>query len=1079
MTFKINKIYKVLTAVVFGLTLFSCRDDFGYGYGEIGEGEALISAEVNFKPLASANLTTRTAGNVIKNVEHLWLLIYTPSGEGDGTLYGEPIELNSTDHGLVINQNVARDEARQAETQTPQAKFKLRVPYGRYQMIVVANMPDLKTKYAEEIKSYNALRNIQLSWNTDVKENKQMFGFLTNSNATTANVSQSEAPELVINQNRVSLHGWMERVVSKLTVSFDATNMKHQVAVYIKSIQIKNISKQVKLGRPSYASTTNDVIENGEKVEFGEDYPGYKKDDDNACGLYLSNGPGMSQIGSDHSETEPHSLFFFENDQHIPNDGRTEGKHKAQDGNNDGVIDFPNANEPEYTDGVRNPHYDYRCDGVPCGTWVEVRGYYVSQNGGRPGKGTIIYRFMLGEDTKNNFSVFRNKHYKLTMKFNGFANDIDWHIEYTEDDPSIQVKTPQFISYLYNSDMQVSVKLKGCDPTTPLKATIIQNRWYPDDGVGTTATGNGDAGDFYSGGIGQSNNTTKPLPEGMSKGDENGFLSLRSIPTDETGSDAADGNTTHNYDYYTTNQLYTRTYDISTTGEEKDKSTTFGTYNVTDVTDADGKQARVVDLQFFTRERVMTERTGFTGTNPFMSLHRIAKVRFEAKGWDGRVVSTEIVIKQVPRIDNPTGIYRSLNQSTATAYFDVELMQWEKEATTLNVGDASNINFVSFTSEGAWQAKILKGDDWFTLEPGNGSADKFEGGKRLLGYDGTPVKFRWQPNDLSSPHYGLIEVRYHNMSCTHIIVVRCGNEPVKLLDSQNVKWHYTNVKSMVRGSGQTGTEFGNFVYTDSPDPRDEGGLFRWGCPNGVDPSQLTKQMFNKKVGSNLKTTTGGTLAGWNNFTPVGYSAWNNKNHATYGKTRPASYSDFHALRSESRQRGGKVHFTYGALYYDGVNETLSNYHDAYMYRGGPSQTQYSRGMRGMFIYNSDSGKSIFLPLGATGWGRIMNDGTLRYGFGVGGNGSVIRSDPRPLFYKLFLQFGCIYWFNESYFVTTQDQNNYGRCFGWEFNYSTFNAQGFIGNQSFGDGEDSHGRVTTYTPDYSKSDASYIRCVTAD
>lgn len=1071
MKFKINKIYNILIAVVLGLTFSSCHDDFDFLPGDIGDGNALVTAEVNFKPLAATDLTTRTAGDAIKNLEHLWLLIYTPSDDGDATLYGDPIELNSADHGLVIK-DVDRNVPQQAEAQTPQARFKLRLPYGRYQMIVVGNMPHLPSNYAEQIKSYNDLRNIALSWNTDVKENKQMFGFLTYSDATTANVSQSEAPELVINQPAMSLHGWLERVVSKLTVSFDASNMKHQVAVYIKSIQIRNISKQVKLGRPSYAMTTGDVYTDGEKVEFKEDYPGYKKADKDACGLYLSNGPNTNQLGSDHTEDDPLSLFFFENDQHIPNDGRTGGKYKGQDGNKDGVVDFPNANAPEYTDGVRNPDFDYRCDGVPCGTWVEVRGYYVSQNAGRPGKGSIIYRFMLGEDTKDNFSVFRNKHYKLVMKFNGYANDIDWHIDYVEIDPSIQVKTPQYISYLYNSDMQVSVKLKGCDPNTPLKATIIQNRWYPDDGKATSATsGTGDDGDYFSKGVGQSN-YSGTLPYGMSRGDENGFLSLRAIPTDETGSSATSANTTSNYDYYTNNRLHTRDYDVSTTGMEKDKNTTYGTYNVSDVTDADGKQARVVDLQLFTRERVMTERTGYTGTNPFMSLHRIAKVRFEAKGWDGSNVMSEIVIKQVPRIDNPTGIYRSIGQSPASAYFDVELLEWEVEPTTLNVGGGSNINFVSFMSDGAWQARILKGEEWFTLEPGSGNADKFEGGKRLLGYDGTPVKFRWQPTDLSSAHYGLIEVRYHNMSCTHIIVVRCGNEPVKLLDNQNVKWHYANVKSMTRGSGQTGSTYGNFVYTDATDPRDEGGLFRWGCPTGIDASQLTKQMFNKTIGSNIKTTTGSTLANWGAFTPVAYSAWNDKNNATYGKTRPASYSDFHALRRESRKQGGKIHFAYGTLYYDGMTSTLRNYHDAYMYRGGPSQVQQGRGMRGMFIYNQDSGKSIFFPLGATGWGRLMSDGTLRYGFGVSGSAGVLNGPTRPLLYKLFLQFGCVYWFNEKYNVPSADQNNSGTCFGWEFNYSTFNAQGFTGNNSFGESNRDN-------PTYTKSDASFIRCVTAD
>ena len=47
------------------------------------------------------------------------------------------------------------------------------------------------------------------------------------------------------------------------------------------------------------------------------------------------------------------------------------------------------------------------------------------------------------------------------MIFNGFANDIDWHIEYIEPDPGVYVKSPQYISYIYDRTMNVNIKVVG------------------------------------------------------------------------------------------------------------------------------------------------------------------------------------------------------------------------------------------------------------------------------------------------------------------------------------------------------------------------------------------------------------------------------------------------------------------------------------------------------------------------------------------------------------------------------------------------------------------------------------------
>ena len=63
-------------------TVSSCKDDLLYGGGIIGEGESVISGTVKFKPLTPAlNGTTRTAGDAIKSINSLCVLLYDEQGK--------------------------------------------------------------------------------------------------------------------------------------------------------------------------------------------------------------------------------------------------------------------------------------------------------------------------------------------------------------------------------------------------------------------------------------------------------------------------------------------------------------------------------------------------------------------------------------------------------------------------------------------------------------------------------------------------------------------------------------------------------------------------------------------------------------------------------------------------------------------------------------------------------------------------------------------------------------------------------------------------------------------------------------
>lgn len=52
---------------------------------------------------------------------------------------------------------------------------------------------------------------------------------------------------------------------------------------------------------------------------------------------------------------------------------------------------------------------------------------------------------MLGKNITTNYDAERNHHYKLTLKFKNFANDADWHIEYAEPEPGIEVPNPSIL----------------------------------------------------------------------------------------------------------------------------------------------------------------------------------------------------------------------------------------------------------------------------------------------------------------------------------------------------------------------------------------------------------------------------------------------------------------------------------------------------------------------------------------------------------------------------------------------------------------------------------------------------------
>lgn len=400
-------------------TVTGCYDEF-MKEEIIGEGKASISATLDFKPMSSALSRTRAAGDALKDISSLHVLLY----DKDKNLknkwkiegYSESDE-NRTDKDAEANPN---GEHHTAETTTKRATFKLpeEIDFGKYYMYAVANIPDLltNTSYDDAIKTVDGLKNIPLTWNSEeVANNGQMIGFFTKSSVPALSADDES---LVVNEKSVKLHAWLRRAASKVTIAYDGTNLNDNVSIYIMAASIKDIPKSCPLGTENTPDHIDSLIHDGGIIKYfeGDVQPGLDNFITQYKAVVTNHAPTLTY--GNHGETAE-SLFFYENRQ-----GAGENMpDKRQDANGDGQLDYPGL-----------PGDDtYRLkDDVPYGSYIEVDAIYRSENPGKPGVGIIKYRFMLGQNVEKDYNATRNCHYKLTLKFKGYGNDVDWHIEYKQ-----------------------------------------------------------------------------------------------------------------------------------------------------------------------------------------------------------------------------------------------------------------------------------------------------------------------------------------------------------------------------------------------------------------------------------------------------------------------------------------------------------------------------------------------------------------------------------------------------------------------------------------------------------------------
>lgn len=1010
---------RYILAVLIGVSMMvSCADEpIIQGSGDIPEGYATISAKVSFKPFGSAlNGGSRTAGDAIKEIESLYILLYDENEQLKEVFNaGEKNDQGGYKYNYSYEEEESREDVQSgngehiAEQKTPCAKFKKTIPYGKYYIYAVANY-DLTDK---DYSTIDKLRNLQLTWNDDVATNNEMFGYFTNGK-TSVKPNGWNAPVVTITSPNVELHAWIRRAASKVTIAYDGESLNDNVYITIKSVQIKDIPKNCKLGVDYAVQSEEGLIADGEIIRYTT------SDTDNNGPIITNGGVNWNSIhiegwenpydpkGTDgvaHTETSE-ALFFYENLQGI-------GETKVQeDKNEDGFVDDK----------------DQQKDNKPLGTYIEVKGYYENRNLESVSKGDIIYRFMLGKNITDDYNAERNYHYKLTLKFKGDANDVDWHIDYDEE-LGIYVPDVYYISYLYNQQMELPLKVvfDNDDEMSWFQTEIVENNWEPDGdasalGDNYYGNGTGDKNSIYSA-MGSNGVVSGTIGAGNTNVRWLGFLTLRDelkMNGDTIYRKAFDGDIS----VYAASTLPYEWW-INPNGVADSIQESRGDYVANNVEDGnDETKTYAYKIRLYTRLKQLYITSGFTGNNPYVGYNRKAKVKFTAhlKSTPNPTERSPYVkyvdIVQVKRLINPTGIWRDKNNAES---FNVVLKEQ----------DGYGGDFTDLISQGSWSAEIMKfpqGDgEWFDITPKSGVT-------------GSRVAFTYRPNGTTDkPRCGIIKVTYHNNTCSHLIFVRQGYDPIALEDGLR-KWYSFNLKT-------------KDAMTTSP--LDEGSLYRYGT-------------FDKPISEINNLNLGlGIAPGDKEFVLEGI-------YNDDGTNKSLSWSDIGSLQMgasfDSPVSGAvfpglddwnalqKLKQGYGVLYADGATECATSTMNAFGYRDAyPGGDKNKRGMRGVFVYSEKTGRNLFFPIGALGYGHRKHaytdyPGILRYG-----TRETVLNDSyqeyHPMLWGLFKQYGAIYW--------TADLGK-----AWDINFDQLDFNTY-GTNAWKDYEDGNGK---------QSDACFVRLI---
>jgi len=1148
----------------------ACEDDFKTGYGNVGEGMSQLDVTVDFDVMNSVTLNSRSAvgsGTTMDGISSFYMVIYNEDitktfvngqtykcikvfSNGSAAVSTDP-DCAFSDVKYSLEDNRLPSESELQNNQTGRLTFKLQIPSDRYRVYGVANVPNLEDY---DLSTPDKLKSIERTWikndEVDLLANSEMFGIFSVA-------PNREAPEQAIplQSGGATMHCWLKRLASKLTVSFDGSDLFDDVQIFITDIKVHDIAKKCQLGNPNTpgldltsdtpgkmhpAACTirydleNGLIEDGGTIQvqpLPEDFNPMLIDPNayihvcNNSHPYNSKGENGTDISirDNRHKTDAQSFFFYENRQGT-------GDSKFQDANGDGQIDTPNWAEVDGDEGWK--------DKKPYGTWVEVSGFYrctTAAMGSNPhlGHGPIKYRFMLGEDIENDYNVNRNTHYKLTLKFKGYGNDADWHIQYNEK-PGISAKSPVYISYLYNKRMMLPVKIKGRLASNYLYAYIIGTDNLPKDFPAVDKSQEtdqtwwrpwGDNSPNFPDPKNETDNNGKPIyfngyinsgewPDGP----WNSFLTLREVKTvrivDVNGvgrPSYADGrDSKYNRIYFQNMKSGFAKYNIvspRTDGHDEYSFEAGGTnptgiYTSEPQISGDQTLGYVVNIPLYTRAKELLTSTGFSGNNPYSAYPRRMRVGLKVQLYNEsgqpEWFTSYVDVIQVRRLENPKGVWR---RAGSTEGFHVRLMRM------MDIDGKDD--YQPFKSEGKWSAEVV-GDPIITLSTtADGSGDNAPM-NRVRHIEGeTDHYIDFQINFTGASGCGGVKIRYHNYTCEHDIFCREGYEPIALADGSYThplantttpyrKWSTCNVYSFKSD--------GTPEYGESP--LDPGSLFRRGSYTAILSTNETKYPFPafhnispSNIPNNLPQTAGKDPSTGNldvltkGSTTVTKSTWANissESDAIYndwtiaGSERIATIEDFYTLANPGDPTQPKLDLdfvikkAYGVVYADGAVDTQATVAMAHGYTHEDGANS-PKGMRGIIVYNMNDMRQIFLPMGASGYGRRKGvdgwnpspadvPGTLRYA------SRAYYSDLKdadvtgllryaPMFYDIFRRPGAIYWCKE------RENGSVGlyKSSAFDINYFSMGFEGFTNGAAAkkpaDGGDNSH-----------NSDALYIRTV---
>lgn len=1029
-----NTIYTLLLAVVTGM--FGCTDDLFEDPnrpGKYPEGTATLRMSLDFEPFAVNDMSTRAPlGDQLDRLDDLCLIAYDLQGN---LMEGFPVEITDFNEKQLVDRDESdASNGKKGEEKTWHAEFTAKVPYGRYYMYAVANLghydgnsyvtktiDELKTgKYSSKIAKRTDFLAAEIDWDaSNGLNNGAMLGFFTDGKQKSPQTGQQTNDKTVdVNRPNITLHSWLRRCASKVTIDFDGSKLSDKVTIYVKRATIHDIPESCAIGYPNAADETSPKIITYKDEDYRPDNLGaqieYASGADHKTWPAITNKtPFIMEGGSRkqfHNYNSP-SLFLYEN---MQGDHDTPKNNKEQDAGPDGTV--VGASDMK--------------DNVKYGSYIEVEAYYerIRANNDKS-EGKLIYRFMLGKDIYKNFDVERNYHYKLTLCPRGYGNDVDWHIEYLEEN-RFEYKDPYYVSYLYNHDSTIRFRYTPEDgkSVTSLEAEIVGNNWWPDDPRTTYETGT--AGDQNQLTEGERND---PLNGSFSRhrftdaqGIErnkylgNGFLSLRAtnetVITREMTSDfkgqawETDGFSNHEAGkFMNDNYFYGFKPERNGNSDWKhvkdpnliDRSRC--TYSVNGGSlSADPREryecskqpdgSYIFNIPMFTRAKNMVKESGYTGNNPYEGSSRSAYVRLKIHLSDGNYDTQIIRVEQVPRITNPKGIYR---KSGNNENFKVILSERD--------GDEGP-DFLPLRSDGRWMAEIIGDANFINL---NGRS-AIQGNNDIVSFT---VRFNKMNRD-KKVRNAVIRIRYHNYSCVHLIFVRQGYSS-QSLDGGATEWHTMNM-----------------VYdgVDADDPRDEGSLFKFGdvthpidahCnvyPGIVAGMYPPQSVFGGRQSFDIATSD------IYNYS-AGLLAWDKIPWSAGGYDASSGVATMEELAKLYNTKN--IEQAYGVLYADGATETQMKVEDAFGY-SRYDEDNAKRGMCGVFVYYWDkkyqsqyNARNIFLPIGRAGYGhRKENDdsnsgslwGTLRYAC-ASRNGYFPSSlwAWEPLFYDLSTRKGAIYY----------------------------------------------------------------------